>query len=80
MSRVLKSHIHIVRILANLYAIYDNLDLDKLLFFKQAMTSPYWQKFEKAMDIEFQFFIKNDTWKYRDTLLVQAFLINHWVF
>lgn len=40
-----------VKILANLYIRYDNLGLDKLLFYKKDMILPYCQDFEKVIYI-----------------------------
>ncbi len=63
-----------VTVLANLYVGYDDSGPDKPLFLKEAMASPYWKNFEKAMYIEFQSFIENDTWEYRDVPSGQAVL------
>lgn len=58
---VLKSYIHIVIILANLSAEYNDFDPNKPLSFKKVMFSPYWKDFEKTIYAKFQSFIKNDT-------------------
>ncbi len=50
-----------ITVLANLNAEYDDSGLDKPLFLKNAIESPYWKNFEKAMYVEFQSLIKNDT-------------------
>lgn len=42
-ARVPKSHIHMVTVLANLSAGYDDSGPDEPLTFKQAMTSTYWK-------------------------------------
>lgn len=52
-----------VTILVNFNTKYDNLDLDELLTIKQAMASFYQKNFQKAIHIEFQFFIENSSEK-----------------
>lgn len=79
-SSVLKYHIHIVTVLANLNAEYNNSSLDKPLTIKKAMATPYWKDFEKAMHIEFQLLIENDTWEYRNASSGQAVLTDCWIF
>lgn len=44
------------------------------------MASLYWKDFKKAMYAEFQSFIKNDTWEYRDAPSGRAVLTWCWVF
>ena len=79
-SSIPKSHIHMVTVLANLNAGYDNSGPDKPLTIKEAMATPYWKDFEKAMHIEFQSLIENDTWEYRDAPSGRAVLTGRWVF
>ena len=75
-----KSHIHMVTVLANLNAVYDDSGPDELLSLKEAIASPYWKNFEKAMYSEFQSLIENDTWEYKNTPLGRAILTGRWVF
>ena len=44
-----KSHIHMVIVLANLSASYDNSGSDEPLSLKEAKVSSYWKEFEKAI-------------------------------
>lgn len=74
-SLVPKSHIHMIAILANLYARYDDLGPDKPLSLKETMTSPYWQDFKKSMHAQFQSLIENNTWEYRDAPSGRAVLM-----
>ncbi len=53
--------IHIITVLANLHAGYDDSGLDEPLSLKETMGSPDWENFEKTMYAGFQFFIENDT-------------------
>ena len=69
-----------VTVLANLNAGYDDCGPDELLSLRKTMVSPYWKDFEKAMHTEFQFFIENNTWEYRDAPSSQAVLTGCWVF
>ena len=57
---VFKSYIHMVIILANLSAGYDDFNPNKPLSFKKVMLSPYWKEFETTIYAEFQSFIEND--------------------
>ena len=79
-SLVRKLYIHIVSVLANLNAECDDSGPDELLSLREAMASPYWKDFEKAMHAEFQSLIENDTWEYRDTSSSRAISISRWVF
>ncbi len=63
---VRKSYIYMATVLATLSAGSDDSSLDELLFFKEAMSSPYGKDFEKVMHAEFQIFIENNTWEYRN--------------
>ncbi len=77
---VFKSHIHIVTVLANLNARYDDSGSDEPLFLEEAIVSPHWKNFEKAMYIEFKSLIENDTWKYKNAPSDRAILTGCWVF
>ena len=61
-----KSHIHMVTVLANLAAGSDDSGPDEPLTLKEAMVSPYWKDFEKAMHVEFRSLLENNTWKYKE--------------
>lgn len=65
-SSVPKYYIYMITVLANLIAESDNFSLNKPFSFKEAMLSPYWKDFEKIINTEFQFFIENNTWKYKN--------------
>lgn len=52
-SSISKSHIHIIIILANLNAGYDNFGLNKLFIIKKVITLPYWKDFKRVMYIKF---------------------------
>ena len=69
-----------VKVLANLDAKYNDSSLDKPLFLKKAMLSYYWKEFKKTIYAEFQSFIKNDTWEYKNTPSRRVILTVHWVF
>ena len=75
-----KSHIDIVIMLVNFNARCDDSGSDEPLSLRGAMAFPYWNNIEKAMHLEFQSLIENDTWEYRDVLLDQAMLTGRWVF
>ncbi len=66
--------------MANLNAGYDDSGPDEPLSPKEDMASLYWKSFEKAMYAEFQSFIENDTWKYKNASSDRAILIGCWVF
>lgn len=74
---VLKSHIHIVIIVTNLSTECKNSGLNDSFSLKKTIASPYQKEFEKAIYARFQFFIKNDTWKYENAPLGQAVLTGH---
>lgn len=57
-----------ITILVNLNAGCDDHSLNRLLSLKAVIVLPYWKDFEKTMYIEFQFFIENDIWKYKNVL------------
>ena len=61
-----KSHIYMVMVLANLSVRYDDSGPDESLSLRKAIASPYWNDFEKIMHAEFQSFIENNTWEYRN--------------
>lgn len=63
-----------VTILANLNTQYDDFDPDELFSFRKAIISLYWKDFEKIIYAEFESLIKNNTWKYQNTLSGQAVL------
>ena len=69
-----KSHLHMVTVLANLAAGSDTSGPDEPLLLKEAMASPYWKDFKKAMLVEFRSLIENDTWKYMDAPSGRAIL------
>ncbi len=69
-----------VTVLVNLNAGYDDSGPDEPVSLKEAMTSPYWKNFEKAMYSEFQSLIENDTWEYKNAPLGRAILTGRWVF
>lgn len=75
-----KSHIHIVTVLANVSARYDDSGPDEPLTLKQAMASPYWKDFEKAMHVEFCSLIENNTWEYKNAPSGREILTGRWVF
>lgn len=75
-----KSNIHMVTILANLIAGYDDSGPDEPLTLKQAIASPYWKDFEKAMHVEFRSLIENNTWEYKNAPSGREVLIDRWVF
>ncbi len=77
---VSKSHIHIVTVLANLKAGYDDSGPDEPLSLKESMAPPYWKNFEKDIYTEFQSLIENDTWKYKNVASGRAILTSHWLF
>lgn len=77
---VSQSHIYIIVVVANLNVEYDNCCLDEPFSLKETMVSLYWKDFIKDIYAEFQFFIKNDTWKYKDPPSSQAVLTDCWVF
>ncbi len=63
-----KSHINMVTVWANLNAKSDDSGSDKSLPLKEAKLFSYWKEFEKAIYVEFQSLIENDTWKYGEAL------------
>lgn len=65
---VLKLHIYIVTILANFSTECNDSCSDEPLSLKVTMLLPYWKDFEKTMHAEFQSFIKNNTWEYKNAL------------
>lgn len=75
-----KSHVHMVTVLANLSAGYDDSGSDQPLTLKEAMASAYWIDFEKAMLLEFRSLIENGTWEYTDVPAGRAVLTGRWVF
>lgn len=78
-TSVPKSNIHIITVLAHLSARYGDSGLNEPLSLKEAMSSPYWKNFEKAIHAEFQSLIENNTWEYRNTPSGRAVLTGHWV-
>ena len=69
-----------VTVLANLSAGCDDSGPDEPLSIKEAMATPLWKDFEKAMHAEFQSLIENDTWEYRNAPSGRAVLTGRWVF
>ena len=77
---MLKSHIHIVTVLTMLTAGADNADTDEPLTLKQAMASPHWPEFKKAMQTEYDSLVHNNTWELVPTPTNQRVLTGRWVF
>ena len=73
----LKSHIHMVTVLTMLTAGADNADTDEPLTLKQAMASPHWPEFKKAMQTEYDSLIHNNTWELVPTPTNQRVLTEH---
>ena len=71
---MLKSHIHMVTVLTMLTAGADNADTDEPLTLKQAMASPHWPEFKKAMQTEYDSLVHNNKWELVLTLTNQRVL------
>ena len=69
-----------VTVLANLAAGSDDSGPDEPLTLKEAMVSPYWKDFEKAMHVEFGSLLENNTWEYKEAPSGRAILTGRWVF
>lgn len=71
---------HMVMVLANLSTGYDNSGPDELFSLRETIASPYWKEFEKAMHVEFQFLIENNTWEYKNAPSGRAVITGRWIF
>ena len=61
-NQVPKSHEHMVRVLATLAGGEDNEGFAYPLTLKEAMSSPHWDQWRKAMETEYQSLVENETW------------------
>ena len=77
---VLKSHIYMGTVLGNVNASCDDSSPFELHSLKKPIRSPYYKNFDKAIHVEFQSLIENDTWEYQEAPSDRAVLTGHWVF
>ncbi len=79
-NQIPKSHEHMVRVLTTLARGEDNEGPDEPLTLKEAMSSPYWEQWRKAMEAEYNSLIENDTWTLEEAPSDRKVISGRWVF
>ena len=79
-NQVPKSHEHMVRVLATLAGGEDNEGLADPLTLKEAMSSPHWDQWRKAMETEYQSLVENETWTLERAPTDRKVITGRWVF
>ena len=69
-----------MRVLATLAGGEDNEGLDDPLTLKEAMSSPHWDQWRKAMETEYQSLVENETWTLERAPTDRKVITSRWVF
>ena len=69
-----------MRVLATLAGGEDNEGLDDPLPLKEAMSSPHWDQWRKAMETEYQSLVENETWTLERAPTDRKVITGRWVF
>lgn len=69
-----------VRVLSTLARGEDNEGSDEPQSLREAMASPYWEKWKKAMEAEYRSLIENKTWTLEVALVGRKVITGRWTF
>ena len=69
-----------MRVLATLAGGEDNEGLDDPLTLKEAISSPHWDQWRKAMETEYQSLVENETWTLERAPTDRKVITGRWVF
>ena len=75
-----KFHEHMVRVLALLARGSETAGQDEPATLREAMASPHWDEWRKAMEAEYQSLMDNETWTLTDAPTDRKTITGRWVF